>query len=239
VKWVWEQGVGIRSAQGALLHLEGFITDITEEMEAKVELEEALRQKEFLMRELNHRVKNNLNMVSSLINLKDAESRDDLADIRAQINAIRIIHEKLNRTENLSEIRVRPYLEELLDTVFTTFSARTVTVENRVEDTVIKPEVALPLGLITNEAATNAIKHGFREDEEALFTVEFTTLDDRLYELRLSNSGNPFPEEIDIERAETLGLQLLRTLAQQLDGSVELRKAPSPMFTIRFPLETG
>jgi len=203
-------------------------------------LKNAIKEKEELMEELNHRVKNNLAMVSSLIRLKDSELGDtaDLSDINHQIEAIRLIHEKLYQKEEVARISVREYIEDLIKSVFDSFTARPIDLDCRIEKIFLNSKSALSLGLIINEMATNAIKHGFNEKEESGFTVEMKK--DPLsknYVLTVSNTGNPFPEDIDPGAPETLGLQIVSTLVQQLDGTLELKKRPHPVYTISFPIE--
>jgi len=195
------------------------------------------QEKDFLMSELNHRVKNNLIMINSLINLKSDSLGEeiDLSDISHQIDTIRIVHEKLYNTTVITHINFRDYVEDLLSTVFS-FTELAVQIENDIKVGEIPTKVTIPLGLIINEVATNAIKYGFKKDEKAVFTVSMKEKKD-LYILTLSNSGNPFPEDVDFENSDTLGLRLIKVLTTQLDGTIELQKTPHPVFTIRFPLE--
>ena len=96
----------------------------------------------------------------------------------------------------------------------------------------------MPLGLIINEIATNAIKHGFNEKETAVFSIKMEKDKEKnQYELTLSNTGKPFPEEIDIENTDTLGLRLISALVAQIGGTIDLKRKPHPVFTIRFPME--
>ena len=215
----------------------GISSNISELKETEIKLQEALKEKDFLMKELNHRIKNNLFMVSSLISLKDSETEIDLSDIQHQIEAISLIHEKLYKTENVTDINCRDYFDDLLNSIFTSFTTRQVRVEKDIEDIYVSTKTAMSLGLIVNEIATNAIKYGFTDKEEAVFTIEMKKeKENNQYKLTLSNTGNPFPEDIDIKSTNTLGLRLINALIAQLDGTIELQKKPKPVFTIRFPL---
>jgi len=203
-------------------------------------LKRTIEEKDELMRELNHRIKNNLAMVGSLIRLKDDELGEsaDLSDIHHQMDAIRLIHEKLYQNEEISRIAVRDYLEDLIRSVFSTFSSKPVTVDSSIEDTYLNSKTAMYVGLLVNEAATNAIKHGFNSKEEARFSIRLTQdKSKRMYTLVLSNTGNPFPEEIDPEHPESLGLQIISTLVKQLEGILILEKHPHPVYTITFPID--
>ena len=212
--------------------------DITEGKQVEADLRKALHQKDFLMRELNHRIKNNLSMVSSLISLKDSEIDSDLSDLKHRIDAIRLVHEKLQQYKDIDRIEVRDYFQEILETLFTSSTDKDVHIVNAIESVTISTKTAIALGLIINEIATNAIKYGFTSEEEARFTVSMAEdKENHLYKLSLSNSGNPFPDEIDVENTETSGLQLISILVQQLGGTLQLEKCPSSKFTLRFPVE--
>jgi two-component sensor histidine kinase len=199
----------------------------------------AEKQKDLLMREINHRVKNNLLMVSSLISLKERSLGDtvDLSDLSRQLDAIRFIHERLTVSENITRIHVNEYIDTLLDTVFPP-SYREVQVETEIETEYLPSGTALQIGLIINETATNALKYGFTEDVEPRFSVELKeNRTEHEHALVISNSGNSFPDDIPIENPTTLGLRLISALVTQLQGKLELQRRPHPVFTIRFPME--
>ncbi|NBB89790.1 MAG: hypothetical protein GVY23_01120 [Spirochaetes bacterium] len=188
------------------------------------------------MRELNHRVKNNLNMLTSLLSLKDAEIEEDLSDITHRIAAIGLIHEKLQQYDVVQLISVREYLQELLETLFSSLTSRHVEIVNNIENVHTDPDTAIPLGLIVNEVATNAIKHGFRSNEEARFTVTLTRSQEHAgHTLTLSNTGNPFPDDVGLDHEGTLGLQLITGLTTQLGAGIDLQRRPYPVFTIEIP----
>ncbi len=212
--------------------------DITELKRVENELREALKEKDFLMREVNHRVKNSLSMVSSLISLKNSEKENDLSDIQHQIEAIGLIHEKLYQTASVAEISCPDYFGDLLSSIFSSFSRQRIRIEANIEEISVPTKSAVSLGLIVNEIATNAIKHGFSDAEEGVFSINMRRDEEnRRYKLTLSNTGKPFPEGIEAESTETLGLRLINALVAQIDGTMVLQKSPHPVFTIVFPIE--
>ncbi len=216
----------------------GISRDITEQKKAEEELRETLKEKDYLMKELNHRVKNNLLMVSSLINLKSTESEIGFSDIRHQIEAISLIHEKLYQSESVTEINCDDYFGDLLCSILSSFTKGDVKILKSIEDISIPTKIATTLGLVINEIATNAIKHGFTDKEDAVFSITMKRDESHSsYELVLSNSGNPFPLDVVFESSETLGLRLINALVAQLDGTVELKREPNPLFTIKIPIE--
>jgi len=224
---------------GEVFGVVGIYSDITERKRAEEKLQKSLEEKDYLMKEINHRIKNNLTMITSLISLKDSSLGDqiDLSDLNNQIDAIRIIHEKLYQGDEIRYIDVKDYIQELLETVFSSFTAQPIKITGNIDDISISTKRAVSLGLMINEFATNAIKHGFTPDQEARFSVDL--IEDRTagrYVLSLSNSGRPFPEDIELENPDTLGLRLISALVSQLNGNIELQRQPQPVFTIRFPL---
>ncbi len=233
---VWVQdNVAVELLEGSPVRLRGFMIDITKTKEAEANLHKALEEKDFLMKELNHRVKNNLTIVSSLINLRNSDGQSDLSDLKSRINAISLIHEKLYRQESQTEIHVGEYIRDLLTGIFTSLSSRKVAVETDIDEITMPLKPAVSLGLIINEVGTNAIKHGFSPAEEARFTLTLKKEPrDSLHILTVSNNGKPFPEEISLDNPPSLGLRLIATLIEDLNGSIELKKKPQTVFTIRF-----
>jgi PAS domain S-box-containing protein len=212
---------------------------VVERIEAEAARWEA-EQKQSLMDELNHRVKNNLNLVASLISLKDGALGEaaDLSDIRNQVDAISRIHQKLYETGDVTHVDFGRYVRETLQSVFSFYSAASVRLDIAVEDLVLPTKTAVSLGLIINELATNAVKYGFTDGTEPVFSVSCVEAapegDNLCYALRISNSGRPFPDEIDLDNPATLGLRLITALCEQLGGTIELERRPQPVFTLRF-----
>jgi PAS domain S-box-containing protein len=216
------------------------VTDITSQKKIEAELKKSNRDKEFLMKELNHRVKNNLIMIQSLLNLKNSALGNsvDLSDVLHQIDAIRIVHGKLSQSEDITHIDAKEYLHDLLDTLFTTFSSKAVLVEYDIDDIPLHTRTAVPVGLVTNEIAINAIKHGFTDGKEHRFSISLKEdPQGENYILTLSNTGQSFPEDVDLDNPKTLGLRLISAIVSQLNGTVTLVRKPHPEFTIRFPGE--
>lgn len=216
----------------------GILRDITERMKTREQLQKALKEKEYLMEEINHRVRNNLTLITSLIHFKSLECKDvvDLSDLQQQVLAIGMVHAKLFQRNGLSNIDFRGYAQELLETVFFSLSNEPVTLKNTIEEIYLPAKVVIPLGLIMNEMAINAIKHGFNGHKNPTFSIKMKyNTKTRVYTLVLSNNGKPFPPDITLENAETLGLQLISDLLEQLEGTLKIKKKPHPVFTITFP----
>lgn len=217
------------------------ITIITDRKKVEEDLLKRMEMKDLLMRESNHRLKNNLAIISSLISLKNSSLPEpvDLSDLRSQIEAIRIVHERLSHSDDITRIDFKRYIDDLLKPLFSTFPAE-IEIRNEIPELTLPTNVAIPLGLIVNELATNAIKHGFSSPEKHLFTIQ-SRMDHYgpFREFRIANSGNPLPEELNIEAPETLGFQLINVLIRQLNGSLDVQRSPSPVFTIRIPADSA
>jgi two-component sensor histidine kinase len=238
------RGYPVLDEEGEVTGLVEFGRDITEQKHRESDLHRAIREKNLLMKELNHRVKNNLAMVASLVSIKEAnlDGVTDLSDLRAQVRAISFIHEKLYESDRVASISLRGYLETLLGSVFSFYSGRPVRLENRVTDVSFSVKTTAHLGLIINELATNAMKYGFPGEEEPRFSVALArrpSSDGKRegYSLTVSNSGVPFPAHIDLAEPTTLGLQLISALVDELGGMIEVEREPYPEFSIWFPEE--
>ncbi len=229
-----------KDTKGKIIGFFGISKDITELKKVQEELSRTVREKENLVMEMNHRVKNNLLLISSFLQLKAGAAADSslIASIQQQIETIRIVHEMLYKTDDVTSIGFKDYSDRLLRRIFSAVSPVRVKFENRAKDIALPVRQAVPLGLIMNEIGTNAIKHGFPGVKDPVFSVYFDFLDaEQEYSLTLSNSGRAFPEDITFDRPETLGLRLVSALAEQLNGKVSLKRQPYPVFSIRFPAD--
>jgi len=212
--------------------------DITDQQELIEELRDTVIEKEFLLRETHHRVKNSLNMINSLINLKagNLEAQEAFTDLKGKIKALSSLYEKLHQTTDVSVVNLQHYLDELLHSLFITFSEFPIKTETQLNQISIDPDTAITIGLIVNEIATNAIKHGFIPEEKSWFKVVMESENQgTLFILKISNSGNPLPRAVDITSMHTLGFRLIQTLVDQLKGNLEITREPHPVYTIRFP----
>lgn len=240
--------------------------DITTEQELLDSLQAAVQQKEFLMQEIYHRLKNNLNMIISLIRLKidEIEVRapaaaaaapeqpipalavDALEDIERKISAFSVLYEMLHQHKgDAASLDVRWYITELLGIVFSTMADEPCGTELDMEPLEVGPQTAVVLGLIVNEIATNAMKHGFVPGIPRVFRVALrvdtpagteTAPGQPACHLALENTGRPFPADVDFDTTASLGLQLIQSLVQQLRGTVQLTREPATRYTIVFPL---
>lgn len=217
--------------------------DISRHRTLQEKLERSVREKDDLLKEVNHRVKNNLLMVTSLLRLKQVElgRNVDLSDLEHQIDAIRIVHEKLAHSDSVTHVDLGQYIGDLLSAVFGRMSTRPVRIENTIGVFDVATRTAVPLALIINELALNAIKHGFSNAAEAVFSVGLERHDlGNSVEcvLEVANTGNPIDDAIDFENSTTLGFRLIYALTDQIQATLSIVRKPIPVFTIRFPLSS-
>jgi two-component sensor histidine kinase len=171
-----------------------------------------------------------LAIVKSLISLKASEDDQwvDLTNIQNQIDTIRLVHEKLQATEELSSIELIPYIEAVLQSVLDP------TVETEITGFAVEvsSQVAVPLGLILNELATNAIKHGFTDNGEKRFVVEVRDPHSESSQVKIMvwNSGSPIPESVSFESPTSLGMRLVTQLVSQLGSTLAVKRGPNPTF---------
>ena len=214
--------------------------DITERVRTERELRSALEEKDFLIKELNHRVKNNLTLVASLINLKQSvmEKGVDLTDLFNRIDVIRIFHEKLYETGEATRVDMEEYCTDILDSIITTTAGRHVHKDLRIRVRSLSAQTAVSLGLIINEVAMHEIQHGFSDAAEPRVSIELREDSSaHKYVLVLSTSGSAFESDTEADASSSLGLQLISTLARQVDGEMDLQREPQTILTLRFPIE--
>ncbi|NBC28376.1 MAG: PAS domain-containing protein, partial [Spirochaetes bacterium] len=242
VRWVDSRGGMVYDEERRASSLVGSFLDITDRKNVEHELKTALEERDVLMSELNHRVKNNLSLVASLISLKQdaVGGAVDLSDIARHVEAIQLIHEELQMSRHVDRIEFAPYVRDLVTRAMPRASGAGVEIDVDVGEHTLPSSIATTLGLIINELAANAVEHGFTREAENRFSLSFDTDDDAGdYVLTVSNSGPPFPEDVDLHAPSTLGLQLVEALTEQLQGTMSLERSPHPAFTIRCPVTEG
>jgi two-component sensor histidine kinase len=206
------------------------------------QLRDSLAQKEVLVREIHHRVKNNLQLVMSLLNLHARRIRDPraeaaFADARSRINALATLHRRLYESENLQQVEVRWFLEDLCVELRRGGLAANRDIELTVQapDEVIGPEIAVPLGLLVTEAITNAYKHAFQGRSEGRIEVLVTR--DSAAELTVSvrDNGTGFPPDLPPDSAGGLGRPLIDAFVRQLRGELRIQVEQGTAVQVRFP----
>lgn len=199
-----------------------------------------LLEKDVLMKEIHHRVKNNLQVISGLLELQSATLTDENARValqegRNRVRSIALIHQNLYQFENLSTIDLKRFVNDLCRQVQSVFQRENAVVVNvEVPEVNIDIDSAVPLGLILNELLTNSFKYAFEANRPGTINLEIISVEEGRYELRYSDSGPGLPVDLDLSKASTLGLQLVTDLSRQIGGKVHYSNANGAVFTINF-----
>ena len=215
--------------------------EITRRLDAEGRIRASLREKEVLLKEIHHRVKNNLQIISSLLNLQTGQIEDERAEAlfresQDRVRSMALIHERLYQSEDLARVDFAEYVRSLVGYLVRSYSgqATRVQVETEVDDVSLGIDAAIPCGLIVNELVSNAMKYAFSEGKEGRIRVQLRETGDGGYRLVVSDNGVGFPEDLDFRMTESLGLQLVTTLVDQLEGSIELDVRKGTRFIMTF-----
>ena len=207
----------------------GVVNDITERKKAEDRILRSLKEKELLLREIHHRVKNNLQIISTLLSLQSSKSgkinvEDLYMESQNRIQSIALIHEKLYQSDDLAHINFEAYVKDLVSDLFDSYGVNSsrIKLNLNIEEVTMGIETAIPCGLIINELVSNSLKHGFSSSETGQINVELRK--DGEYSLIISDTGSPFPEEMDIISNDTLGLELIKNLVIQLDAKLTFKR---------------
>jgi PAS domain S-box-containing protein len=240
-------GVPVLDHEGRLMGYRGVDRDITERKKAEEKLKASLNEKELLLREIHHRVKNNMQIISSLlrhqmVSMKDREEIDIFRDSQDRINSMALIHEQLYQSNNLMNINFSEYVKHLVNGLFQTYGVAAGKVASKIiiNDISLGVDTAIPCGLVINELVSNSLKHAFPEGREGVIEISIkkskdSDADDHDFKLTVKDNGAGIPENIDIRETRSLGLQLVTILAEhQLRGKIEIGRSDGTEFNIFF-----
>jgi PAS domain S-box-containing protein len=217
----------------------GIIIDISELKNAEEKIVASLKEKEVLLQEIHHRVKNNMQIISSLLSLQathtgSEEAAEILKESRGRVKSMAMIHEKLYHSHNLSQLNIEEYLNNLVQDILRSYSgvSSRITANVEVEDVYLNIDTALPMGLLVNELISNSIKHAFPEGKGDIDVK--LELNGNEYILTVSDNGIGLPEDVDPFHASSLGLKLVVSLSIQLEGNLEVRRDGETSFILTF-----
>ncbi|MFA4878251.1 MAG: PAS domain S-box protein [Methanoregula sp.] len=228
---------------GIFLGFSGIARDITDRKALQDELVASLKEKEILLKEIHHRVKNNMQVISSLLHLqakliKDDNSREVIRESQNRVMSIALVHEKLYQSKSLAEIDYLEYLKKIAENLLQSYGISSKTVEIRIhaENIFIPIDKAIPLSLIINEMISNSLKYAFPDNRPGKIEIDIRKSDDRL-SLALSDNGIGLPRNVTLEQTDTLGLQLVNSLVRQLQGNISLNRESGTEYHIDFIIE--
>ncbi|BDI15540.1 hypothetical protein ANSO36C_13420 [Nostoc cf. commune SO-36] len=215
--------------------------DITEQKQAEETIKASLKEKEVLLKEIHHRVKNNLGIVSSLLQMQCRRTQDPvvtaiLRDSQNRIASIALVHEKLYRSEDLADIDFAQYIPDLITHLFDSYnvSSSPITLNIQVDNASLDIETAIPCGLIINELVSNALKYAFVGNRGGEIEVKFYQEPESTLTLIIRDNGVGLPENFDSKKAKTLGITLVQGLVKQLRGKLEINSQQGTEFKITF-----
>ncbi len=220
-----------------------FIHDITRRKLAESGLKNALEEKEILLHEVYHRVKNNLQIISSLLslqemNLKDPAAAAALRESKNRVLAMSFIHEKLYQDKDLSKVNLGDYIQNLVTHLFKSYALAPGKVQLKIEvkETFMNFKTAIYLGLIVNELVTNSLKHAFPGERKGTIEVYLDRINEEEDKniLIFRDNGVGIPGSVDLQHPNSLGMQIIHTLVKQIHGDIAMDRKEGTAFTIRF-----
>jgi PAS domain S-box-containing protein len=214
--------------------------DVTDIVRADKKLKSSLKEKEVLLQEIHHRVKNNLQTVVSLLNLqslkiKDKKALESFEESVHRIHSMALVHEKLYRSKDLSRVVFKDYVETMVKELFEVNKTSTsVKLKLDIQKINLSIDLAIPCGLILNELVTNSLKHAFPDNRKGVIKLSMHDLPEQRYELVVQDNGIGLPADNILIANNTLGLQLVRGLTEQLHGELKIQRGNGTIFTVSF-----
>jgi PAS domain S-box-containing protein len=228
----------LKDAEGKIQYRSATIQDITEIKQA----EATLREKEVLLKEIHHRVKNNLQIISTLLDLQSDHTQDRQAlemfkESRGRVKSMALIHERLYRSQDLARVDFAEYVRQLAEDLYRSYkvSSEEIELEVNVDVPPLPIDIAIPCGLLLNELMSNCLKHAFKDATEGRIRVTLRGGEDDTNVLTVADDGSGFPDDVDFRSTTSFGMQLVNTLAEQLHGEIELHNHRGTEFTLTFP----
>ncbi|MDI6643836.1 MAG: histidine kinase dimerization/phosphoacceptor domain -containing protein [Methanobacteriaceae archaeon] len=216
------------------------LVDITDRKKFEKELKSSLEEKELLLREIHHRVKNNLQIISSLLSLQSRNIKDEkylgiFKESQNRVKSVSHIHEYLYQSRKMTKINLSDYIRRIITDLRYSYGLdpEKVQIKVEIEKINLNIETATPLGLIITELVSNSIKHAFPDKEKGEITIKITRINNKFL-LEVSDNGVGISEDLILEKSDSLGLKLVNTLVEQIDGNMELDVTKGTNFKINF-----
>ncbi|MCG2736692.1 MAG: PAS domain S-box protein [Candidatus Methanoperedenaceae archaeon] len=228
--------------EGNIIGIVFVAKDITERKRAEDQIKTSLEEKETLLKEIHHRVKNNMQIVSSLLDhqvqyIKDKKVIGIFTESQNRILSMSLVHEKLYQSKDLARIDFHNYINDLAANLFQSYSANSgkITLNISIENIQMDIDLAIPCGLIANELVTNSLKYAFPEGTEGEIKIAFRKKEQNMFEFVISDNGIGLQKDLDFRKTESLGLHLVTILAEnQLHGEIDLIRGKGTEFQIKF-----
>ncbi|MGA2712079.1 MAG: PAS domain S-box protein [Bryobacteraceae bacterium] len=240
--WFLTKGVPMRDATGRIVKWFGTCTDIDDLKRAQEEQLRSLLEKETLLKEIHHRVKNNLQIICSLLMLQEGSLTDPgaaavLRESRQRVLSMALIHERLYSSPKMDEIDFGDYTQTIVRELFNSYASTATHVTSRLDVSPVRLKIgqAIPCALILNEVVTNALKYAYPKGYAGEVIIELKETPAGHIQLTVSDHGIGLPEGLDWKKAQSLGLRIVDVLAEQLDGKLRINSGPGVTFSLDFP----
>jgi len=221
--------------------IQAVVRDITDRKRDEDRIKASLAEKEVLLQEIHHRVKNNLQVISSLLKLQSRYIQDNrvtemLQESQNRVRSMALVHEQLYQSKDFSNIDFAEYIQNLAHNLFQAYEnhAESVKLQTNIAPCSMNIDTAVPCGLIINELVTNSLKYAFKGQTQGTINIDFTLENNSVCVLNVSDSGMGFPQDLDYRNARTLGLRLVGSLVKQIRGEIELLETTGTTFKITF-----
>lgn len=244
-RWVLDTGIPFFEPGGRFGGYIGTCVDMTERKDMEDELRKALKEKEGLLREVHHRVKNNLQVISSLLNLqagsiKDPQIAQLFRECQVRVTSIALLHDALHRSADLSRIAMGEYMRTLVSHLFRSYGVNSdrIRVNLQLDEVEFDIDTGLTCGLILDELVSNCLKHAFNDSRQGVITVTLQAHADETYSLRVGDDGVGLPKDGILNNPDSFGLELVGLMAEKLDGAITLQSGQGTEWQVRFrPLQ--
>jgi PAS domain S-box-containing protein len=240
-RWHLGRALPMKDSAGKIVLWAGTCTDIDDQKRTEDQIKISLKDKEVLLKEIHHRVKNNLQIISSLLNLqsgyiKDEQTLEILHQCENRVASMALIHEQLYQSTDLARIDFSNYIQNLAANLFSSYAFRAdaITLKVNVDNVFLGVDAAVPCGLIINELVSNSLKYAFPSGKEGEIRIEIHAEKGSHLVLSVCDNGIGFPKDLDIKNTESLGLQIVTALTNQLAGTIELNRNKGTEFKIKF-----
>ncbi len=209
--------------------------------QAEENLKRSVVEKDILLKEVHHRVKNNMQIISSILKMQERLIDDPtlievLQESQNRIRSMALVHEDLYRNENLANIKFINYAKSLAANLARSYSEQQGLIKfvYEIEDVLLPLDTGIPCGLILNELISNSFKYAFKDSEEGIITIKLATIENGKFQLEVSDNGIGIDKSFDVENAKSLGLKIVNKLTQQIDGTIECDLSAGTKFIIKF-----
>lgn len=241
VRWIHDRFFPVRNQSGKVYRFVGIAEDITERKLAETQIKESLREKEVLLQEIHHRVKNNLQVISSLLDLQshyieDPALQSIFIDCCSRIKSIALVHESLYQSQNFASINFSEYIKNLTGYLFQIYGENAARIELGLdlENAEFNIDTTVTCGLIINELVSNALKHAFPNSIDGQINIGFSSDSNHCHTLTVKDNGVGFLQNRNVKNIKTLGIQLVNILSTQLEGTLEIDSSTGTQFQLRF-----